>query len=114
MDQNIPPSRISPASGMQLVQKMITKADRMGIEMYKVLPCDLPGDESRPKVTRKDISIKGVDGNDLKLHVYRRDDSANQKLPCVVYIQYVPADATNSLDLADQYAVEAVWLPTQL
>lgn len=68
---------------------MISKADRMGAQMYQVMPCDLPGDDNRPKVSRKDITIKGVDGNDLKLHVFRRDDSANKKLPCVVYIQYV-------------------------
>lgn len=72
---------------MEIVQKMISKADRMGAQMYEALPLDLPGDDSRPKVTRKDITIKGVDDNDLKLHVFRRNDSANQKLPCVVYIQ---------------------------
>lgn len=87
MEGNIPPSRVSPASGMPLVQKMVSKADRMSVEMYKALPCDLPGDESRRKVTRKDLSIAGVDGNDVKLHVYRRADSANDKLPCIVYIQ---------------------------
>lgn len=90
MDQNIPPTRVSPASGMELVQKMISKADRMSEQMDEMLRCDLPGDDSRPKVTRKDITIKGVDDNDIKLHVFRRADSVNQKLPCVVYIQYVP------------------------
>ena len=53
---------------------------------YEMLPNDLPGDESRPKVEQKDISIKGVDGNDLKLHVFRKAGAEREVLPCVIYM----------------------------
>lgn len=87
MQENMPPTKVSPALGMEVIHKMVRKADRQAIQIYEAMPCDLPGDQNRPKVTRKDINNNGVDGNNVKLHVFRRNDSANEILPCVVYIQ---------------------------
>jgi acetyl esterase/lipase len=87
LDINIPPNKINATTAsMAEVKKMMKKVNDMDDQTTDMMPRDLPSDKTRPKVNRKDITIKGVDGNDVKLHVYRRADSEGVKLPCVVYI----------------------------
>jgi acetyl esterase/lipase len=104
MDNNIPPNKITAATAsMEQIKKMMNKVNAMDEQTADLLPRDLPSDKHRPEVTRKDIRIQGVDGNDVILHVYRRADSGNTKLPCVVYIHgggsfispaFIPSEST--------------------
>ncbi|SMR41787.1 unnamed protein product [Zymoseptoria tritici ST99CH_1E4] len=87
MDINVPENRITPATAsMAQIKKMMAKVNAMEEQTADLMPRDLPGDKTRPEVDCKTVTIKGVDGNDVNLYVYRRADSGNAKLPCVVYI----------------------------
>lgn len=50
----------------------------------KAVPLDLPGDKDR-KVEMTEETIKGGDGQDMKVYVYRPTGQGDEKLPCVVY-----------------------------
>ena len=52
--------------------------------MYENLANDLPTDAYEPDVDVTTESIKGVDGNDFSLHIYK-PALATGPLPCVVY-----------------------------
>lgn len=85
--RNIPESKLSPTkSSMEEIKNLAAASEHMVEKLYKSMPSDLPGDATRPKVNRKDITIKGVDGNDVKLHVFREASTDAKKLPCVVYL----------------------------
>ncbi|KAE8421065.1 Alpha/Beta hydrolase protein [Aspergillus pseudocaelatus] len=55
-------------------------------EGFAALPNDLPQDANEPPVDRETLVAKGVDGNDVKLYVFRKSGTQGQVLPCVVYI----------------------------
>lgn len=49
------------------------------------LPNDLPEDANEPKVEHTTTTIKGVDNNDIALHVFRKAGSGGEAVPAVVY-----------------------------
>lgn len=86
MGQNAPSTDLSPTAPHSELEKLLSQAEAQMMQLVPMLPCDLPSDADRPKVERKDISIKGVDGNDIMLHVFRETGTEGKTLPCVVYI----------------------------
>lgn len=57
-------------------------------EGFAAIPNDLPEDVNEPPVHRETFVAKGVDGNNVKLHVFRKYGTEGQILPCVVYSSY--------------------------
>ena len=53
--------------------------------LYEMLENDLPTDADEPAVDISEQTIKGVDGNDVKLYIYK-PASAREPLPAVIYI----------------------------
>lgn len=54
--------------------------------LYESLPNELPEDKNEPEVEQTEISIDGVDGNKIKLYVFRPKDSGKEPLPAILYI----------------------------
>ncbi|KAK0891802.1 hypothetical protein LTR91_023433 [Friedmanniomyces endolithicus] len=54
--------------------------------IYSNVPLTLPGDENEPNVEHSIETIKGVDDNDIKLHIFRKAGTEKEVLPCVVYL----------------------------
>jgi acetyl esterase/lipase len=52
--------------------------------LYEFLENDLPTDADEPKVDISEQTIKGVDGNDIKVYIYK-PASAQEPLPAVLY-----------------------------
>jgi len=52
--------------------------------MYEMMENDLPTDADEPAVDISEQTIKGVDGNDIKLYIYK-PASAKEPLPAVIY-----------------------------
>lgn len=52
--------------------------------LYANLPLDLPNDDKAPAIEMKTETIKGGDGQDMKVYVYRPKD-ATGKISCAVY-----------------------------
>ena len=53
--------------------------------VYSNVPLGLPGDEDEPKVDHSVQTIKGVDDNDVALHIFRKAGTETEVLPCVIY-----------------------------
>lgn len=85
LDKKGPSPTLTIESPLSAVTEVMAQMDAGFQGMYDALPNDLPGDESEPKVEQSEVTIKGVDGNDIALHVFRRADTKGQVLPCVVY-----------------------------
>ena len=65
---------------------MISKFEEgIGMIYDGMVPLDLPGDDKEPKIDMKEETIKGGDGQDMKVYVYRPADQGDAKLPAVVY-----------------------------
>lgn len=59
-----------------------------GIEMMysgKALSLEHPSDKDDPKVDQTEQTIKGGDGQDMKVYIYRPADQSSEKLPGVIY-----------------------------
>ena len=68
----------------QLTKEM--RAQHYGFsEGFAAIPNDLAQDVHEPPVDRKTYVARGVDENDVKLHVFRKSGTEGQILPCVVY-----------------------------
>lgn len=52
--------------------------------LYEMLENDLPTDANEPAVDIIEQTIKGVDGNDIKVYIYK-PASAREPLPAVLY-----------------------------
>lgn len=85
MDKNTPATKLTVDSPNSDMLAMHAQAEREIESMYGGLPNDLPGDDKAPEVERSELSVKGPDGNDVALHVFRKAGTAGQTLPCVVY-----------------------------
>jgi acetyl esterase len=76
----------SPATTRADGMQQIAEETRLGHEgfngLYEALPNGLPGDVDVPFETR---TIKGRDGNDIALRIYRAEWNS-QPSPCVIYI----------------------------
>lgn len=78
----IPLTRDSPWGQLTGFMKAF---DDGNVKLYGAAPLDLPEDKDEPEVTEKVQTIKGVDGNDIKLYIYRKAGTEGQTLPAVVY-----------------------------
>ena len=57
-------------------------------EGFAAIPNGLPQDVHEPPVHRTTHVARGVDGNDVKLYVFRKSGTEGQVLPCVIYSSY--------------------------
>ncbi|KIW93835.1 uncharacterized protein Z519_05150 [Cladophialophora bantiana CBS 173.52] len=78
-----PPVRRSDPHPQQL--EYIAAVDQNFNAFFDALPNDLPDDHNRGKVDYRTETIKGVDNNDIILHIYR-PAGVERPLPCVIYI----------------------------
>jgi acetyl esterase/lipase len=53
--------------------------------LYEMLKNDLPTDADEPAIDISEQTIKGVDGNDIKVYIYK-PASAQDPLPAVFYL----------------------------
>lgn len=53
--------------------------------LYELIENDLPTDADEPAVDISEQTIKGVDGNDIKIYIYKPATAAQGPLPAVVY-----------------------------
>lgn len=86
MDTNAPPSQLTVTSSLDEIGLSMAKSHTEFEQFYAFLPNDLPADATEAKLEHSDVTIKGVDGNDVKLYISRLAGTEKQQLPCVVYI----------------------------
>ena len=71
----------------QLAMEM--RAQHYGFsEGFAAIPNDMSQDLYEPPVDRTTYVAKGVDGNDVKLYVFRQSGMEGRVMPCVVYCSY--------------------------
>ncbi|TKA71851.1 hypothetical protein B0A55_09828 [Friedmanniomyces simplex] len=85
MDRRQPAPELTITSSMDDITAFMAQCDTSFQGMYDQLPNNLPGDEHQPKVDRSVKTIKGVDGNDIDLHIFRKAGTEGETLPGVVY-----------------------------
>ena len=78
-------SPVSSRDSLEVMGKSIGEVSAGTVGLYNAVDLTLPGDEHAPKVECSDLEIDGSDGNKVKLHVFRRVDTKDETLPCVVY-----------------------------
>ena len=86
IDKAPPPStlaKLSENSSMDEIAAMMKEFEDGLIPLYD-MPNDLPEDKNAPEIVREDQTIKGGDGQDMLIHIYRAKDQSGP-LPCVVY-----------------------------
>jgi len=63
----------------------ILAASEAGVAgVYEMIENDLPTDADEPAVDISEQTVKGVDGNDIKIYIYK-PASAREPLPAVLY-----------------------------
>ena len=88
-DRNVPPpalAKLNENSSLDEIAAMISEFDDGISALYHGIPLALPEDEDAVEIEREDETIKGGDGQEMLLHVYRPKDQGGKALPCVVYI----------------------------
>ena len=87
MDRNQPPSKLAqmrPDSTLEEISEMIAEFEDGIVALYGNIPLDLPEDRDAIPIEREDHTIKGGDGQDMAVYVYRPKDQ-KEALPSVVY-----------------------------
>ncbi|KAK3646289.1 hypothetical protein LTR56_008640 [Elasticomyces elasticus] len=85
MDARQPAPVLTMSSPMEDITAFIGQNDTAFQGMYDMLPNDLPGDKDEPKVDHSTKTIKGVDGNDIAIHIFRKAVTEGETLPALVY-----------------------------
>ncbi|KAK5133777.1 hypothetical protein LTR08_007427 [Meristemomyces frigidus] len=85
LDRKFPAPTETVNSSIAELSLWIGKGEEMIEGLYATIPNDLPGDANAPQVDRSEVTVKGPDGNDIALHVFRKAGTAGQTLPCVIY-----------------------------
>lgn len=85
---SIPPyvEPLTENSTLEEIGEAVGQAEAMSMVFYENAPLGLPGDESEPEIKRTEEVIKGGDGQDMKLYIYRPAAAAGKDpLPGIVY-----------------------------
>ncbi|GAB7362621.1 hypothetical protein MBLNU230_g2933t1 [Neophaeotheca triangularis] len=89
LDELAPTSKQVPDVGaafeMSALSEVLAVQNAAFGGLYESLPNDLPDEDDEPEISREEIKIPGVDGNEIILHVFR-PKAASGPLPCVLYI----------------------------
>ena len=83
MDRPQPPSGLDSSTPMEQITAVM-KASEEGFSAAYGIPNELPGDNDEPEVKMETQTIKGVDGNDINLYIWR-PTHVSGPLPCVIY-----------------------------
>jgi acetyl esterase len=84
MDGHAPPPPLDRTADPEAVAEFVGGAHAAFEGLYAILPSEWPG-ESPADVTYRTATVRGVDGNDIPLHIFRPAGVAGP-LPCVVYL----------------------------
>ena len=76
---------LSANSSMDEIAGAIGQSEAAAIALYENIPISLPEDEVEIETERVDEVIKGGDGQDMKVYIYRPALRGSEALPCVVY-----------------------------
>lgn len=82
----LPPAlnKLNENSSMDEIAVLISEFEDGIVGLYGAIPLDTESDKDEPAVEMKEETIKGGDGQDMKVYVYR-PTNASGKLPAVVY-----------------------------
>ena len=83
LDAASAPPPLTRAASVEELCEFVGQAEAGFEGLYEALPDALPGDDDNVTYSRQ--SIRGIDGNDIALHIYRPADDADS-LPCTVYL----------------------------
>ena len=79
-------SRLNENSSLEEISELISEFENGIMQIYNgAIPLDLATDSEEPELKMTEETIKGGDGQDMKVYVYRPADQGDRKLPCVVY-----------------------------
>jgi acetyl esterase/lipase len=82
----LPPAlnKVNENSTLDDIAVLIKEFEDGIVGLYNNIPLSVPGDENEVKIDLKTETIKGGDGQDMKVYVYR-PEGASGKLPAVIY-----------------------------
>ena len=79
-------SKVNGDSSLEEISELIAEFENGIMQIYNgAVPLDLPTDKDEPEITMTEETIKGGDGQDMKVYVYRPAKQVEEKVPCVVY-----------------------------
>jgi len=79
-------SKVNENSSLEEISELMSEFENGIMQIYNgAIPLDLPTDKDEPEIKMTVETIKGGDGQDMKVYVYRPASQGNEKLPCVVY-----------------------------
>jgi acetyl esterase len=84
MDGHAAPPPLDRSAGAEAVAEFVGGAHAAFEGLYAVLPSEWPG-EAPADVAYWTDTVRGADGNDIPLHIFRPAGTA-RSLPCVVYL----------------------------
>lgn len=84
MDGHAPPPPLDRSAGQDAVTEFVGGAHAAFEGLYAILPSEWHG-EVPARVAYRTETVRGVDGNDIPLHIFRPTDAPGP-LPCVVYL----------------------------
>ena len=84
LDAPAGPPPLTRSDPPESVAEFVGQAEAGFEALYEALPNELPGDEDR-RVTHDTVTIPGVEGTQIVLHVARAD-GIDGPLPCTVYV----------------------------
>ncbi|KAK5112714.1 hypothetical protein LTR62_003812 [Meristemomyces frigidus] len=85
LDKRQPDSKLSISSPLEEIRAAVAQSEPPMQGMYDMMDMSLPGDDKEAKVEHSVTTIKGEDGHEIKLHVFRQAGMEGTGLPCVMY-----------------------------
>ncbi|WPH01632.1 carboxylesterase nlhh [Acrodontium crateriforme] len=86
LDGKAPTPDVQVTASNEEIAALMGAGEQAFEALYEALPNELPSDKDEPEIEHTIETIKGIDDNDIKLHIHRQKRLTGQKLPCVVYI----------------------------
>ncbi|KAK3110192.1 hypothetical protein LTR53_015780 [Teratosphaeriaceae sp. CCFEE 6253] len=85
LDRRQPEPKLDRSSSIEDIGEFMGQCDAQFQGLYDIQPNELPEDKNEPKVDRSVKTIKGLDGKDIDLHIFRKAGTEGETLPAVIY-----------------------------
>ena len=78
-------AKLNENSTMDEIATLVSEFEDGVVALYENIPLELPEDKDEVKVEMNEETIKGGEGQDMKVYVYHPANQESAKLPAVIY-----------------------------
>ncbi len=85
---SVPPGleKLRGDSTLEEIAEFAGNFESLIMQLYENIPLDVPGDEHKVAIEQIEQTIRGGDGQEMKVYIYRPANKEGEDLPAVIYI----------------------------